>query len=153
MKAKEWLLKQGLIAEIARGRISLANHEALRKAAESGVEFSDWPKGKVETVIRKTASDTGAVAITEQVTRVIRNKDTTAGKVIEEIAPYRFTEDTHEVWEETASGKRVKRSLKEVCQYCRVSLVQDICDLAGRNPSIVSATQMGHVDVTIVRRK
>jgi len=45
--AKEALLAAGRIDKIGRGRISNDNHAWLKQQYDSGVRFTDWPKGEV----------------------------------------------------------------------------------------------------------
>lgn len=116
MKAKEYLLDKGRISEIGRGRISNENHAFLAKAAESGIQFSDWPKGKVVV--------TEATDETPEVVRVKRDPNMTNEKVIHEIV-YTYPENLYRAVD-TRTGKEV--GMREVCNTCRVSLVGHACD-------------------------
>ena len=147
MKAKEWLYKNGHIDSIGRGRISYANHELLRAAAEGGVQFSDWPKGEVKPVVQKSTNG----GPDKVVAKVARDTTGNGPKVVAELAPMRWDEQVH-VAREIVSGKY--RGMRDVCQNCRVSLVQCWC-VDMNIPLIIVATDGSHtgVEVEIVDRK
>lgn len=139
MKAKEWLHKNGFIAEIGRGRISGENHARL---AESGQTFSDWPKG---VVMVEEVTDAATGEVEDKVTYHRTDGYTSTGEIAE-IAPYRYNHDTHAVYEDNADGTKGKRrSLREVCKNDGVSLVQCGCGA----PEVVATDGRGHVAVTI----
>jgi len=145
VKAKEWLAERGL-AKLGKGRISQAGHDALAKAVSEGIKFEDYPKTKIVTT---ESVKVGGRVHKHKVTRY----ESPATDIVE-IAPYHYNYDTHRVWEENDSGKRIERSLKEVCSNCRVSLVQCYCYDLGRIPSIVSIDpRNGHVNVSIERKR
>lgn len=141
MKANEWLLANGHIKAITRGRMSRENIAILTAAWDNGngVKFSDFPKGKV-TVQLEATEDAPA--------QVEYKRDANAGTGYSadgtpvEIAPYRYTEDEFHAVQ--ADG--TNRSLREVCQHCGVSLVQCYCG----SPSIVAMDGKGHVSVSIL---
>jgi len=144
MKAKQWLLDNGHIEAISRGRISLVNHERLKTAAEGGMQFSDWPKGTIATETR-----TDAKGETKTVTTVKRDPKSYGAQEIQEIAPYRYNHHTHAAFElELIKNKRVERSLREVCYNCQVSLVQCGCG----QPTIVN-TRMGEPVRVVIESK
>jgi hypothetical protein len=143
VKAKEWLKANGHITEITRGRISTANHEKLQSAYDAGQRFSDWGPDRVAMMVTESTDKTGATVETVTAHR-IDGYDATGN--IAEIAPYRYNHDTHAAYEDTESGKGKRRSLREVCHHCRVSLVQCTCG----DPHVVARNGQGYVAVSIV---
>lgn len=140
MKAKEWLVSNGFLKEVTRGRISSENHARL---AESGKAFSDWPKGVV-MVNEETNKTTGE---TEEKVTYHRTDGYGANGNPVDIAPYVYNLTTHAAYEDTTDGSKGKRrSLKEVCFNDGVSLVQCTCGA----PKVVARNGHGYVDVTIV---
>lgn len=142
-KAKAWLHSQGHIATAGRGRPPKVSKRdgreittILHEASKSGVRFSDWPKGQVTVTESETA---------ETVVKVKRDVVQSSNSVAE-LAPYRFEEEDFEV-SETTSGK--KRSLREACNGCGLSLVVCWC----HSPRIVARDGGGSVGVTINRKK
>lgn len=115
MKAKQWLKDNGHIKEVGRGRISLENHARLKAAHDSGVEFSDWPKGKVTTTV--ATPDKPAVARVEKVV------SESGVKVVSDLV---FRYDEREWFAQAADG--TKFGMREVCQPCGYSLVGHQCD-------------------------
>lgn len=145
VKAKQWLKDNGHIAEITRGRISHENHTRLQSAYESGQRFSDWGPDRVAVMVTES-TDSATGEVTETVT-AHRIDGYDAHGNIAEIAPYRYNLDTHAVYEDTSDGSKGKRrSLKEVCFTCSVSLVQCTCG----NPHVVARNGQGYVPVSIV---
>jgi hypothetical protein len=136
IKANKWLLDNGHITEITRGRMRLENIALLNQAVAEGVEFSDFPKGKVEVLLEAT-HDAPAVLTYKREDGYASNGE------IAEIAPYLYNHDTHAAYE-VVSGQ--KRSLREVCANDGVSLVQCTCGA----PKVVSTNGLGHVAVRIV---
>jgi hypothetical protein len=129
MKAKEALLAAGRIKEIGRGRISLDNHAWLKAEYDKGVRFSDWPKGEVV----ETATPDGAAEV-----RVVRDPAQSNEKVISEFTIL-YEKDLY-----VAIGpNKEEYGMAEVCNNCRVSLVQNHCE----DPII-----LGHIPVTITPR-
>jgi hypothetical protein len=139
MKAKEWLKANGHIAEIGRGRISHENHLRLQRAHDNGQRFSDWPKGVLMATPVETVATAGQV---DAVVTYHRTDGYDASGNIAEIAPYLYNHDTHKAVE--ADG--TVRSLREVCYYDGVSLVQCTCG----HPKVVASNGRGYVAVTIV---
>lgn len=123
MKAKEYLLNHGKIAAIGRGRISLDNHAFLQKAYEGGQRFDDWPKGKVEKK--------------DDVVRVTRDPAQSEKMISEYTIIYPV-----EAYKAVAKDNRVF-TMREVCNNCRVSMVQCHCG----NPTILGDIQVKIVPV------
>jgi hypothetical protein len=124
--AKEALLAAGRIQAITRGRISLDNHAWLKAQHDAGVRFSDWPKGEVVVNVDKPAE-----------VRVVRDPKLNGEKVIAEFTIIYPRDDYKAV-----AGNKVY-GMAEVCNNCRVSLVQCHCD---------SPTILGDIPVKIVHR-
>lgn len=169
MKVKDWLVSQGHLTESTRGRLSKDLEAIARKAMADGVVFDNWPmsdaqKAKLPAYKAKAirdgvaGRDKGKPTPTTSKPVERHSSPYTARKAevakggedpdIQEIAPYVYPETEFAVYEVELSdkGRRVKRSLREVCEHCRVSLVQCEC---GR-PSIVATNGIGHIRVTIV---
>ena len=124
-KAKQALLKAGRIKAITRGRISVDNHQWLAEQYAAGVRFSDWePK------------QSGEPSKTKAVGKVKRLTEVSAEFYIESIF---WPENLYKAVDE--NGK--ERSMREVCNNCRYSLVVCHCG----KPVILGDTR-----VTIVRR-
>lgn len=143
-KAKAWLHSQGHIKTAGKGRPPKASVKdgrditvILHEAKESGVQFSDWPKGEV-TVTK--SEQTAETTVTVKRDPVQANTNTVA-----ELAPYRYTEDEFEAVEVVT---KKKRSLREACRGCRVSLVVCYCP----KPFIVARDGSGSVEVVIKRK-
>jgi hypothetical protein len=128
--AKEALLSAGRIKEIGRGRISNDNHAWLKQQYDNGVRFTDWPKGEV---ISSTGPDE------KPVIRVKRDPKLSTEKVVRE---YTILYDRDAYVAVSTDGKEY--GMAEVCNNCRVSLVQNVCE----NPVI-----LGDVKVSIRARK
>lgn len=128
--AKEALLAAGRIEKIGRGRISLDNHAWLKSQYDAGVRFSDWPKGEV--VESKDADE-------KPVIRVKRDPKLANEKVVQE---YTILYDRDAFKAVGNDGKEY--GMAEVCNNCRVSLVQNQC----ADPTI-----LGDIKVTIKARK
>lgn len=125
-RAKAWLFAQGHIKSDGRGRMPLKSEktgegivEILSKAKDSGVTFSDWPKGELVT--------------SEKTDEVIvkRSSAMSHHKVVAEIAPYTYPENSFQAYI-VKGGKRQGITLRECCNNCRVSLVQCHC----ANPTV-----------------
>lgn len=141
IKANQWLLDNGHITEIKRGRMRLEHIDLLNKAwnGGKGVEFSDFPKGKIEVLLEATP-DAPAVLTYKREDGYASNGE------IAELAPYLYNHTTHAVYEDNPNGTKGKRrSLREVCANDGVSLVQCTCGA----PKVVSTDGTGHVAVTI----
>jgi len=144
-KAKAWLHSHGHCATAGPGRppkVSMKDGRdittILHEAKQSGVQFSDWPKGQI-TVKKNEETSTDEVTLK-------RDPVQSSVKTVVELAPYRYTEDEFEAVE-TVSGKT--RSMRESCRGCRVSLVVCYCP----NPHIVATNGTGSVEVAIKRKK
>jgi hypothetical protein len=125
---KQWLMANGHISEIKRGRVS-RDHEALiQKAVAAGAKIEGYSASSKdsETVVTKDIQPETGVA---------------------ELAPYRFTEEEYKAVE-FRNGKKVERSLRSACNLCRVSLVVCYCP----EPRIVAHDGGGSVRVYIERR-
>ena len=133
MKASEYLLQEGVIQKITRGRRSQEQKDFLDAALAKGVVFSDYPKEN-----REVTTDTGAAV------QIKAAPSYQGEKRIPEIAPYIYNEETHTVKE---MGTNTKRSLREACCNCQVSLVQCTCG----SPTIVATNGRGLVRVSIER--
>lgn len=133
MKANDWLLKEGHIKEITRGRRSLANINHLMTAYQAGTRFSDWePKETVNTTTGET--------------RVVNTVKAAGGSQIdnynEPFIRYPGEMDSYTVTDSQGN----KRSLKEACNNCGLSLVGHTCN----NPVIVRKDGTGSTKVNIV---
>lgn len=110
---REWAAERGLCKAGVRGRLPKAAKIAIAKAMESGVQFSDVQAvkrgGNVE--VQVIAAPNNAVV---DIPEYIRDVD-------------------HEVYE-FDNGKKIHRSMREVCRRCRVSLVICGCN----NPRIAA---------------
>lgn len=146
MKSKVWLVEQGHIATAGRGRprkTSLKDGREisviLDEAVKSGVKFSDWPKSQANTStgVAGTARSAG--------TTKTKSKPPKAG-LPEYRFDYLYSEEDHVAVEN--AGKKRKRSMREACQNCRVSLVQCHCG----DPTIVAEDGTRSVKVTIKRK-
>lgn len=125
MKAREWLVQQGL-ARGTRGKFSTAAHAALKKAIADGTTFSDYPKGDAPVKVKDS-------------------KPTGDGTGIVDLAPYRYEESDYRAVE---VDTKVERSLRSACNRCSVSLVVCWCE----QPIIVARDGSGSVAVRIERR-
>lgn len=133
-KANEYLLDQGKIKEIKRGRRSAENIAFLVDAVANGVKFSDFtpaetttPQG--ETVVKNVAKPAGSSNI----------DNFNEGFV-------RYPEDENWIVREKGANGKI-RSLREACQNCRYSLAGHLC----QNPVIVKRDGSGSIGVTIER--
>lgn len=145
IKAKEWLKANGHIQEVTRGRISHANHVLLKEAYDNGQRFSDWSDDRVSVQVTET-TDKATGDVTEVVTAHRIDGYAANGNPVD-IAPYLYNHTTHAVYEDTVDGsKGFKRSLREVCFNCSVSLVQCTCGA----PQVVARNGHGYVPATIV---
>lgn len=150
MRVKEWLVSQGHLSEAGKGRLSLENLARVEKAHAAGTRFDNWPLTNTPAKRAKAIRDGSAATQskpkpvrTEAAREIAKGGEATD---IQEIAPYTHTEATHSVYE-LVDGVRKARSLREVCNNCRVSLVQCECG----HPEIVSLdSRNGHVRVYIV---
>lgn len=128
MKTKrEALAEQGLAIAGARGKFSKAANAWLDAQRAAGVKFSDDDK---------PVKSTGPKP--EPVAKTVTPGDSPY------ISPsdYRFPEDTYDAFYRK-NGKKVRVSLRECCNTCRVSLVNHGCD---------SPTIHGSISVTIEMR-
>lgn len=121
---REWAAERGLCKAGVRGRLPKAAKIAIAKAIESGVEFADV-KG-----VKDKAGNVEVKAIAAP-----RNE-------IPDVPEYIRGLD-HEVYE-FENGKKIHRSMREVCRDCRVSLV-----LCGHNSPRIAARD-GNPDGVIV---
>lgn len=112
MKPKEWLMKNGHIKEIGRGRLSAANIALIKEAVSNGVMIEGYAvstaRPSVETAkpaatVERTTSDTGMVDVPE---------------------PVRMA-DEWDAFDDT--GKRFAIGIKGVCENCRSSVTYCRC--------------------------
>ena len=130
MRAKEYLLANGRFKEIGRGRFSLDNHAFLKAAYDKGERFTDWPKGDV---VESKGKDE------KPVIRVKRDPKLANGeKVIQDFVVF-YERDAYKA----VAGNGKVYGMAEVCNNCRVSLVQCHCG----KPTI-----LGDITVTIKPR-
>jgi hypothetical protein len=116
MRAKEWLFENGHIEKVGRGRISLENHKRL---ADSGLKFSDWPKGEVtQVVVRKNDVDTNVVRVVKE------DKPAATETAWLSQDDYRFPENLYQAVD--ATGKTY--GMREACNNCGLSLCGHVCD-------------------------
>lgn len=148
-KAKEYLLEQGKIDAITRGRMSNANKEFLAEAAASGIQFSDFKATETtnasgEKVIKNTSPRLGTSQIDNINEEFVRYPGPSGG-----IA------QANTVWKILGpNGKEVNKpdkgghgGLKTICNNCRLSLVGHMC-----NTPVITLANMEVVAVTIERR-
>lgn len=161
MKAKEWLVKEGHLAATGKGRLSFENHKRLKNAIKDGVTFEDYTlDGFVKLDSSGRASDSStprpavaskprkprSVAPTSAPVRQTSNLIPDLGLI--QPAPLLFPMDSFKAVEVKEDGKKVTRSMREVCYTCGVSLVQCGCG----NPYIISQNPLrgpSHVPVEI----
>lgn len=136
MKPKEYLLKNGHIDEIKRGRLSREHIDIIKAAVAGGENIEGY------------TLNTPAAGIPEKATNAVERNKPEVGKIIYEIPPERFPESEYTVFERV-DGKRVTRSLREACNNCRVSLIYCFCD----SPRIVARNGRGSVLVYIERKQ
>lgn len=116
MKPKEWLMKNGHIKEIGRGRLSAANIALIKEAVSNGVMIEGYSVTKplithdshrervANTVtVERTTSETGMVDVPE---------------------PVRMA-DEWDAFDDT--GKRFDIGIKGVCENCRSSVTYCRC--------------------------
>lgn len=121
MRAKAWLFSQGHIKSDGRGRMPLASTKTgesiakiLSEAKDSGVSFSDWPKGEVTK-----SEKTGDIVVK-------RSASMGTSKWIPDVAPEFYPEDKFTAYE-FVNGNRKRVGMRECCNNCSVSLVQCHC--------------------------
>lgn len=136
MRAKAWLVEQGHLDTDGRGRMPLRVLPLLQKAVESGIKFSDWPKGEV-VVSKIDDSPTGAVEI-----KVKRDPSQSHEKIVSEIF-IRYDMDTMHAVEKDGTV----HNLKQAC-ICGYSLVGHLCD----SPQILVKGKRNHQPVEIQRK-
>lgn len=142
-KANEWLLKNGHIQKITRGRRSAENTARLAEAYKSGIRFSDWEPSETTDEAGKTVVKNVAPA-TSNPTAIHDIKFTYPEKDFEAYAEVR--------------GKKIPVGMREVCSNCissygiHVSLTAHVC--ASPSVSTVMAAGLGSpTPVSIVPRK
>lgn len=122
---RDYLVSLGL-AKPGRGKFSTVAKEALVKAEQSGMKFSDAPTTQSTPVVKSDAPVKTDATMTQYLTP----------------SEYRFPEAEYKGIT-FVDGKRKEVSLRECCNLCRVSLVNHGCD----NPTI-----HGNITVKIERR-
>lgn len=125
MKAKEYLMQQGIIKSAGRGRMPKGAHDILLKAYNEGVRFSNWTPDK-------TVSTTAPVISNEP-----ESYDVT----------YSYPEDGFKAYEYD-NGKKIERGMRCICRTCGVSLVVHACSA----PEIVARDGGGWVRVYVEGR-
>lgn len=117
--AREWAAKKGLAKPPpARGKFSNACREALAKAIESGDTFSDYPTATSAKVVITTTSKDGHTPVVKTV-------------VEDKFPPYRFANELpypEDMYFAHATDGITKFSMREACQNCGVSLVDNRCE-------------------------
>lgn len=113
MKAKEWLLNNGHIKEITRGRISLDNRALIEDAVRKGAQIEGY------SISTAPAAPDAPVAVDKA---VVSNE-----KVIYDIGPERYNENEwiayiHE------DGKHKEIGIRTVCNGCGASLTYHMCE-------------------------
>lgn len=121
---REYLVSKGL-AKPGRGKFSGAALAALDEARKSGTKFSDDEKPVRVPRKPKESKPTTEVGY---------------GPIV-----YTYPEKEYRAVEK---GSKTERSMREVCQTCRVSLVGHGCE----NPQIVAKDATGSVYVSIEKR-
>jgi hypothetical protein len=115
MKPKEWLLKNGHIKEITRGRISRDNHALIEKAVRDGASIEGYSVSTAPAKADETAEST-----------IVKAK-VSSEKVVADIGPERFDEAVT-VGYVHKDGEAVEVSLRTVCNTCGASLTYHVCD-------------------------
>lgn len=126
--AREYLVSKGL-AKAGRGKFSNDAKAALATALASGQKFSDWPKSVGQNAPAKAE-------------KASKPASETTG-LPDYVFPSEMPWPESEYSAVAKVGKKVY-SMREVCNNCRVSLVQCACGL----PMI-----HGSIAVTITRKK
>lgn len=137
MKPKEWLLKNGHISTIGRGRLSIDNINLIKKAVGEGVYIEGY-------------SDTGAVRTKRGIPVKSKPiKEMFMYPEIVDLTPYVYPEDEF-VAVERDNGKRVIRSLREICRHTGYSLV--VCPFEGQHTITARNGDTNGAIVTIERK-
>lgn len=141
--ANEWLLAQGHIQEITRGRRSRENTQHLTDAYNSGTRFRDFEPVESKNSQGETVTK-NAVKATSQI-------ENFAQAYIRYPGPTGNEANANSVWAVKVDGKTLPTpddygGLREVCFNCRLSLVGHTCD----NPQLSIDGKI--VSVDIVRR-
>jgi hypothetical protein len=114
MKAKEWLLKNGHIKEITRGRISRDNHALIEDAVRKGAQIEGFSVSTAPTKDEKPAAVTKVPMVS-------------AEKVIYDIGPERYVESEWVAYIHE-DGKQKEIGLRTVCNTCGASLTYHVCE-------------------------
>lgn len=116
MKPKEWLLKNGHIKEITRGRISRDNHALIEKAVRNGASIEGY-----------SVSTARPVEGVETPESTIVKAKVSSEKVVADVSPERYDESVT-VGYVHKDGEPVEISLRTVCNTCGGSLTYHVCD-------------------------
>lgn len=128
MRAKEWLLDNGHIEAVSRGRISGANHERLRAAVASGVKFSDY-----------------AVEVKDG---EVTSRTVTAEKHIPDVPPDIWPVESTMVFADFSDGRgyvKTKANTRASCFNCPGSLSHCNCG----SPRAIVDNEHGYVPVRL----
>lgn len=119
MRRRDWLVQQGL-AKPGRGKFSNDAKAALAKAEAEGVVFDDTAPTKISTKApteKPTEKSAGGQSDRESepsVSLYLFPED------------YRYPEATHRAFYRK-NGRKIEVGMREVCNTCRVSLVDHVC--------------------------
>lgn len=131
MRPKEWLVKNGHLDKIGRGRLSREHIALIEKAVAEGASIEGYSVTKsVATGPEKPAA-------------VVKREAHDPNRIVEP-AEYRYPENGYRAFE---VGTGVERSMRCACNGCMLSLVMCYCD----TPSIVARDGGGSVAIEIRR--
>lgn len=114
MKAKEWLLKNGHIKAITRGRISLENRALIEEAVRNGANIEGYSVSTAPVKDETPAVVTKAAPVSSE-------------KIIHDIGPERYDEREWIafIYED---GKQKEIGIRSVCATCGASLTYHVCE-------------------------
>lgn len=111
MKPKEWLKREGHIAEIGRGRLSAENIARIKEAVSNGVQIEGYSVTKPSATTAKPTGET-----------VERVKSDTGVADIPDMVRH---PDDWDAFDDT--GKRFDIGIKGCCENCRNSVTYCRC--------------------------
>ena len=132
MRPKEWLVKNGHLDKVGRGRLSREHIALIEKAVAAGVKIDGYT---VESKPKATA--TGP----DKPTAVVKRESHDPNRIVEP-ADYRYPENGYRAFE-VETG--VERSMRSACNGCSLSLVMCYCEV----PTIVATDGGGSVAIEI----